>query len=76
MVLFEPTAGIGQHLPGLFMVNIDPHRFQQFKGGNVDRFGLFRCQQVISWNALGFESADHGLDSFVLQEFLLNLRRI
>jgi len=44
MVPFEPTAGIGQQLPGLVMVNIDPHRFQQFKRGAVDRLDLFRCQ--------------------------------
>jgi len=76
MVLFEPTAGIGQHLPGLVMVNIDAHRFQQFKGGGVERFDLLRCQQLISWNVQGFESADPGFGSFILQKFLLNLRRI
>ena len=66
IVPFEPTAGVGQHLPGLVMVNIDSHRFQQFKGGGVDRFDLLRCQQVISWNALGFVSAEHGFCSYTL----------
>ena len=37
IVLCEPTTGIGQHLAGLVMVDIDPHRFQQFKGGGMDR---------------------------------------
>jgi hypothetical protein len=52
MVRFEPTAGIGQHLPGTVMVNIDCPPFPAtFKGGGVDRFDI--CSGLSASDTVG-----------------------